>query len=215
VTDKGRPHLARILTATERMGKLIDVLLEFSRIGRAELTRTLVPLEHIVADARRELLADTDGRRVIWQIGALPSVQGDPTLLRQVFINLLSNALKYSRPRDVARIEIGHQPGDDGQVVVFVRDNGVGFNMQYVARLFTVFKRLHHADEFEGVGVGLANVRRIVQRHGGRVWAEGGVDAGATFYISLPLAPAAHHQSVGREQVAYPARSAAAVASEG
>jgi len=131
------------------------------------------------------LRQETEGRNIEWVIAPLPPVEGDPALLRQVFVNLISNAIKYTRPRIRARIEIGTQPAD-GETVVFVRDNGVGFDMKYVDKLFGVFQRLHLESQFEGTGIGLANVRQIIQRHGGRVWGEGTLDVGATFHFTLP-----------------------------
>jgi len=185
----GRRYLDNIVATTARMGHLIDALLALSRLGRADLTLTQVSLEALVQQLRADLETDLRHRQVTWQIGPLPVVTGDPILLRQVFANLVANALKFTRPRRDARIEIGSAPSLPHEVVVYVRDNGVGFDPQYAHRLFTVFQRLHHASEFEGDGVGLANVRRIIQRHGGRVWAESQPDAGATFYFSLPLEP--------------------------
>ncbi len=182
-------HLQRISDAAVRMGRLIDSLLTFSRMGRAELRRLPVQLDRLLAEAQHELGAEAEGRAVEWQLHPLPEVVGDPDLLRLVFVNLLSNALKYARDRQPARIEVGLLPAAPAEVVVFVRDNGVGFDMQYRDKLFGVFQRLHHADEFEGVGIGLANVRRIIHRHGGRTWAEGRLDEGATFYFALPAAP--------------------------
>lgn len=186
--EKGRRYVTVILQSTARMGQLIDDLLDFSRHGRAELRTDNVPLDGLVEAVRAGLQSETDGRVVEWQIAPLPAVRGDPALLRQVFLNLLGNAVKYTRRREVARIEIGVQARTAEESVVFVRDNGAGFDMRYVDKLFGVFQRLHHENEFEGTGVGLATVRRIVQRHGGRVWAEGSLDEGATFFVALPNA---------------------------
>jgi PAS domain S-box-containing protein len=186
--DKGRRYLTTITAAASRMGRLIDDLLTFSRMGRTPLAKRRVPLDDLVQDVRREVTAGLDDSRIEWSIQPLPAVDADPTMLRLAMINLLSNAVKYSAPRTPAHIEIGtnghHGNGDE--TVFFVRDNGVGFDMQYAPKLFGVFQRLHRSDEFEGTGIGLANVRRIIQRHGGRVWAEAEVDRGATFYVSLP-----------------------------
>jgi signal transduction histidine kinase len=179
-------YVQTISQAANRMGQLIDDLLAFSRIGRGQLVRRTVRLNDLVREARDEVTFGLTNRDIEWQIADLPAVEGDPAMLRLVMINLLSNAVKYTSPRPHARIEIGADAATNGEVIVFVRDNGVGFDMQYVGKLFGVFQRLHGTDEFEGTGIGLANVRRIVNRHGGRVWAEGAVDQGATFYVALP-----------------------------
>ncbi|MBI4419648.1 MAG: PAS domain S-box protein [Gemmatimonadetes bacterium] len=190
--DKGRRHLETIRSSAVRMGRLIDDLLAFSRIGRTELQATRVELDALISGVLKDVQRDGDGRRVDWVVQPLPAVHGDPALLRQVLVNLLSNALKYTGTRENARIEVGVKgDGESGdreqrEVVVYVRDNGVGFDPRHADKLFGVFQRLHSGEQFEGTGIGLANVRRIVMRHGGRVWAEAAVDQGATFYVALP-----------------------------
>jgi light-regulated signal transduction histidine kinase (bacteriophytochrome) len=185
LTDSDRHYLDRIINSARQMGVLIDDLLDFSRMGRAEMRRTKIDLQALVEEVLTALQPEIEGRNIVWKKGPLPTVQADPSLLRQVFSNLIFNAIKYSRPRNPAEIEIGASE-EAGETVIFIRDNGVGFDMQYATRLFGVFQRLHSAEEFEGTGIGLANVRRIIARHGGRTWAEGKVDTGATFYFSLP-----------------------------
>ena len=185
VGDQGRRYLNIIAAAAKRMSDLIDDLLIFSRMGRAELRRTKVAPESLVNEVVDTLQNEIRDRRIVWKLGALPEVEADPAMLRQVWANLIANAVKYTRPRDPAEIEIGCND-DNGEFVFHVRDNGVGFDMQYAHKLFGVFQRLHHAEDFEGTGIGLANVQRIVQRHGGRVWARGKIDDGATFFFSLP-----------------------------
>jgi signal transduction histidine kinase len=184
--EKGQRYLATISDSAKQMGRLIDDLLVFSRMGRAELRQTTVDFNALAEETIDGLKADLNGRKVEWKKGPLPKVTGDAAMFRQVFVNLLSNAVKYTGPRDPAVIEIGCTNGTTDEVTVFVRDNGVGFDMEYAGKLFGVFQRLHSSDDFEGTGIGLANVRRIIQRHGGRTWAEGKVDAGSTFYFSLP-----------------------------
>jgi light-regulated signal transduction histidine kinase (bacteriophytochrome) len=186
--EKGQRYLATISAAAVRMGQLIDDLLSFSRMGRGELMKSRVELKPLVTDVARQLGDEQGARPVEWRIGDLGGVVGDPAMLRVVFTNLLSNALKYTRGRAPAVIEVGPVPGGNGDATVFVRDNGAGFDMQYVGKLFGVFQRLHSSHEFEGTGIGLATVRRIVDRHGGSVRAEGRPGAGATFYVTLPSA---------------------------
>jgi PAS domain S-box-containing protein len=182
-------HLQTIARSSEQMGRLIDDLLAFSRTARAELKKTSLRLADLVQSIIRDLQHETRERDVEWVIGELPEVDADPALLRQVMVNLISNALKYTRPRKLARIEIGHRP-EPTEAVIFIRDNGVGFDQRYAHKLFGVFQRLHRAADFEGTGVGLANVRRIIYRHAGRTWAEGELNKGATFYFSLPKSAA-------------------------
>jgi len=184
--DKSVHYLNAIIESAGHMGNLIDDLLSFSRIARTEVQRTTMSLDELVQETLKDFRTDMKGRTIAWKIDPLPRVEGDPPMLRLVFTNLISNALKFTRTRPEAKIEIGTLNGSGGEAIVFIRDNGVGFDMQYVDKLFGVFQRLHRADEFEGTGVGLASVRRIIERHGGRVWAEGSVGGGATFYLSLP-----------------------------
>jgi signal transduction histidine kinase len=184
--DKSQRHVALILESAKRMGNLIDDLLAFSRIGRKEAHTTMVSLQQLVQEARTEVAQETDGRNINWKIDELPACYGDRSMLRLALVNLVSNAVKFTRTRPQAEIEIASANNTTDQIVVFVRDNGVGFDMKYVNKLFGVFQRLHGPEAFEGTGIGLATVQRIVHRHGGRVWAEGLVNAGATFYFSLP-----------------------------
>jgi len=184
LSDEDRELLDTIADSARHMGKLIDDLLNFSRMGRTELRFLPVKLDSIVQEALKEMRSEMQHREVDLKLGALPEVEGDPAMLRQVFINLISNALKYSRDRHPARIEISSEETAT-EYVITVRDNGVGFDPAYAHKLFGVFQRLHSPQQFEGTGIGLAIVRRVIARHGGRVWAEGQVDQGAAFFISL------------------------------
>jgi signal transduction histidine kinase len=182
---KGRHYVEMITDSGAKMGRLIDDLLSYSRMGRAEKRDVTVALDDILREVLEDLRKETRGRVIAWETEPLPVVRGDPAMLRVVLTNLLSNAVKFTRPRPEATIRIGSRQGENGEAVVFVRDNGVGFDMKYVDKLFGVFSRLHTLEEFEGNGVGLANVRRIVHRHGGKTWAEGAVGEGATFYFTI------------------------------
>jgi signal transduction histidine kinase len=184
--EKSNHYILMMLESAKRMGNLIDDLLAFSRIGRAETQKTLVSLAQLVKEVLSEVGEDTERRDISWKIGTLPDFYGDRSMLRLVLVNLISNAVKFTRTRPRAEIEIGCSEGNGDDLVVFVRDNGVGFDMKYVNKLFGVFQRLHQASEFEGTGIGLATVQRIIHRHGGKVWAEGVVDSGATIYFSAP-----------------------------
>jgi len=186
LSPKSQRYVTMILGSAKRMGNLIDDLLSFSRIGRAETRKTTVSLEQLVQEALSEVREDTHGRDIVWKLGGMPASFGDRSMLRMVLVNLISNAVKFTRTRPHAEIEIGSREHSHNELVVFVRDNGVGFDMQYANKLFGVFQRLHAAGEFDGTGIGLATVQRIIHRHGGRVWAEGQADKGATFYFSLP-----------------------------
>jgi signal transduction histidine kinase len=183
-TDSAR-CLEFIISGAKQMELLVHDLLNFSRTSRTELHLRQVRLDELVEETRQAVQSEVNGRAIEWRVHPLPQVRGDPALLRVVFNNLLGNAIKYTRPRKSASIEVGTCLSER-EHVIFVRDNGVGFDMQYVGKLFGVFQRLHHAEEFEGTGIGLATVQRIILRQGGRVWAESKENEGATFYFSLP-----------------------------
>jgi len=185
LSDRGARYLDNIGDSARFAGRLVDALLTFSQMGRSALRPSQVDLAQVLEQIRRELAPDLDGRQVEWIMGDLPSVHADAAYMHLALRNLLSNAIKYTRGRAPAVIEISAEPRHGGHVI-HVRDNGVGFDMKYVGKLFGVFQRLHRMEEFEGTGIGLANVRRIVERHGGRVWAEGSPGHGATFYLFLP-----------------------------
>lgn len=184
--ERARDYLGRIVRASDEMGRLIDELLDFSRLGHRELVVTEVDMSRLVQDYREATQTTLGQRRVDWHVGVLPPVAGDEELLARVWSNLLGNALKYSSRREHSVIEVFADRSDPGELRYCVRDNGVGLDMRYAHRLFRVFSRLHHADEFEGTGVGLANVRRIMERHGGRVWVESEPGAGAAFWFAFP-----------------------------
>jgi signal transduction histidine kinase len=184
--DTGRRYIRVIVEAAARMGHLVDDLLAFSRMAKAELAPTDIDLNALVADVLAEMERETGGRDVRWNVLTLPHVRGDRAMLRVALVNLISNAVKYTGTRRHAEIEIGSRSAQPGESVVYVKDNGVGFDMKYADKLFGVFQRLHSSEQFEGTGIGLANVRRIVERHGGRAWAESVLDSGSTFYLALP-----------------------------
>ena len=184
--EKSERYLGTIMDESKRLGTVIESLLDFSRLGRAELRKTNVDLNRLVAEVQEQFVLETQGRSIQWRVEPLPEVLGDWNLLKQVFANLLSNAIKYTRTRLQATITVGCENGNSEEVVVFVRDNGVGFSMKHASKLFGVFQRLHSVKEFEGTGIGLANVQRIIQRHGGRVWVEAEENHGAAFFCSLP-----------------------------
>jgi PAS domain S-box-containing protein len=184
LTEESRAALQKIFKATSRMQELINDLLEFSRVKRVALASQWLDMRTLIEEVIEEISADSVGRNVEWSFGELPGATADAGLVRLIWVNLLSNALKFTRNQDPARIEVGTRTVE-GATVYFVRDNGAGFDMRYVSKLFGVFERLHKEKDFEGTGIGLANVRQIVQRHGGRVWAEGALGAGATFFFTL------------------------------
>jgi light-regulated signal transduction histidine kinase (bacteriophytochrome) len=184
--EQSRHYMENISDAARKMGRLVDDLLSFFRIGQYPQTFQKVGLGELVRDILDELKPDIAGRFIDWRIGDLPEVSGDKAMLRIVMVSLISNALKFTRRRQRAIIEIGLLTDWDNETVICVRDNGVGFDMAYGDKLFGVFQRLHRAEEFEGTGIGLANVYRIIARHGGRTWAEAEPERGATFFFSLP-----------------------------
>jgi signal transduction histidine kinase len=185
LSDEAQEYLGLVRDNTQQMGRLVDDLLSFSRLSRQQIKKQIVAPARIVQQCLEDLRGEQNGRRVEITVGDLPSCQADPSLLKQVWFNLLANALKYTRKRDAALVEVGSRCDRPGERTYFVRDNGVGFDMQYAPKLFGVFQRLHRAEDYEGTGVGLAIVHRIVLRHGGRVWAEAQPDQGATFYFTL------------------------------
>jgi len=185
LTGEARVYLANLIGSTDRLRRLINDLLHFCRLAHADLKQERVELKTAAMTAWSRLAPETAGREICWQLGELPAVRGDASLLEQVFYNLLSNAIKYTRTRRVAQIEVGRLPTATGEHVVFVRDNGVGFDMAHAGKLFGVFQRLHSAQQFEGTGMGLANVRSTITRLGGRTWANGEIEKGATFFFTL------------------------------
>jgi len=184
--EKSRRYTKTILDSAKRLGVLIDDLLGFSRIGRADTNKTTVDLGQLVREVIAELRPQISNRDIAWNVGALPGCHGDRAMLKVALVNLISNAVKFSRQRARAEIAIGSTEGQHNQIEIFIRDNGAGFDMRHADKLFGVFQRLHLSEEFEGTGIGLATVQRIIHRHGGNVRAEGGIDQGATFYLSLP-----------------------------
>jgi signal transduction histidine kinase len=183
---ENKTSLDQIIAATAHMTQLIDALLAFARSSRTEMHFGEVDLNLLVDKCIAGLHFESVGRIIEWQRSTLPTVHGDATLLHQVMLNLLSNAVKYTRPRDHAVIEVGAREGHEHEVVIFVRDNGVGFDQRYAGKLFGVFQRMHRTDEFEGTGIGLANAQRIITRHGGTIWADATLGSGACFSFSLP-----------------------------
>jgi light-regulated signal transduction histidine kinase (bacteriophytochrome) len=183
--DKSKRYIGVILESAKKMGSLIDDLLGFSRIGRTETNKATVNLAQLVEEALSEIRRDLGNRNIVWKVDKLPAAYGDRAMLRLALVNLISNAVKFTRTRTPAEIEIGYMEQTDNQVVMFVRDNGVGFDMKYANKLFGVFQRLHPTEAFEGTGIGLATVQRIAHRHGGKAWGEGVVGEGATFYLSI------------------------------
>ena len=182
--DEARRCAVRIREGSQHMTRLVEELLNLSRVGKHSLNRQKIDLKPWVEGIINEIKAETPGRKIEWRVGPLPTVECDTGLMNQAFVNLLANAVKYTRPRAEAVIEIG-QIQRDGENAIFVRDNGVGFDMKYSGKLFGVFQRLHRAEDFEGTGVGLATVARIIRKHGGRIWAEAVPDQGAVFYFTL------------------------------
>jgi PAS domain S-box-containing protein len=185
LSDDARKHLNTITSSAKRMGTLIDDLLSFSRTGRAEMKKSTLNMNQVIEDALVQIKPLLTDRKIEWKISSLPEANGDYNLLRLVWINLLDNAVKYTQSREIAVIQIGYND-EKRETVFFIKDNGAGFDMKYADKLFGVFQRLHSSSQFDGTGIGLANVHRIILRHGGRTWAEAETDKGATFYFSIP-----------------------------
>ena len=178
-------YLGMILKLTKRAGKMIDDLMEFSSTGRFEMLYSTIDMNRLVQEAKQQIISQTLQRKIIWDIESLPNINGDRTLLRIVWQNLIENAAKYTSYKDITQINIGSS-SNSSEITFFIKDNGVGFDMRYVERIFGIFQRLHTNEEFEGTGIGLANVQRIIHRHGGRIWAKSTLNQGTTFYFSLP-----------------------------
>jgi light-regulated signal transduction histidine kinase (bacteriophytochrome) len=189
--DKAKSYLDTINDSARQMGNLIDDLLQFSRTGRQEMRECDIDMQTVLQDAIETLRIEANAHAVEWRIASLPTVHGDRSLLQLVWQNLLGNALKFTRTRARAEITVNVREEEDSYVFS-IGDNGVGFDMRYAHKLFGVFQRLHSTDDFEGTGIGLANVRRIIQKHGGRTWAKAELDAGATFFFSLPKSEGTH-----------------------
>jgi len=189
LNDEARGHLDKVQDGAQQMATLVEGLLSLARLGRQAISRKSVALNPMVDQMIRSLSVENPDRKIEWRISDLGNMECDDGLVNQVFVNLLSNALKYSRPREITIIEVGQMP-DEKEQVFFVRDNGVGFDMKYADKLFGVFQRLHRTEEFEGTGIGLATVERIIRRHGGRIWVNAAPDKGATFFFTLGTQPA-------------------------
>ncbi len=185
IDEEGKRVIETICENAMKMNSLIDSLLSFARLGKKELSKSTIDTKMLVKEVLQDLTKKTEDK-TIFEVKDLPDLSGNKELIKQVFVNLISNAVKYSSKKDKPVIEIGYQ-NKDGQIIYYVKDNGAGFNMLYVDKLFGVFQRLHNTNEFEGIGIGLANVQRIITRHGGKVWAEAKVNEGATFYFTLPI----------------------------
>ena len=184
ISPDAREYVTTIRASVQQMAQLIDDLLNLGRVGRKQLSVEVTGLNSLVDEIRADLERSNPDRMIEWRVDTLPFVEADPGLMRQVFANLLANAVKFTRPRDPAVIEVG-VTDHDGERAVFVRDNGVGFSMKYADKLFGAFQRLHRSEDFEGTGVGLATVKRIIDKHGGRIWAKAELDKGATFFFTL------------------------------
>ncbi len=189
LSDTSSSHMTTISKSAKQMWNLIDDLLAFSRIMQSEMKKVQVNFDQLVQETMGDFQTETNARKIMWNIHALPPVWADRALLRMVLVNLLSNAVKFTGTRSEAKIEVGCTPSVGEETIIFIRDNGAGFDPCYATKLFGAFQRLHSQDEFEGTGIGLANVQRIIHRHGGRTWAEGAIDKGATFFFSLPTLP--------------------------
>jgi len=192
--EEGRRLLGIIRESTEKMSQLIDDILALSRLGRKEMRLSKIDMDKLAKEVFEELRVTASGRKLQLELKELPPVQGDEGMIRQVFVNLIGNAIKFTSHKEKAVIGIGSKI-EEKKNIYYVKDNGVGFDMKYVDKLFGVFQRLHTEEEFEGTGVGLAIVARIIHRHGGQIWAEGKVNEGATFYFSLPATPSSYNQN--------------------